>query len=515
VTDMIAAQRGDLALSVRHLSKSFGGGAALTDVDLDVPPGHVHALVGENGSGKSTLIKIISGYHRPDSGTVMIGGAALPFGNPDASHAMGGRFVHQNLGLVHSLSVLDNLLLQRGFPTRLGTISRRGAAAAAAEALAAVSLDVSLDTLVGDLTPAERTGVAIARAFSRDPRSAPRLLVLDEPTATLPEREVSKLLTITRAAAREVGVLYVTHRLDEIFEIAEVVTVLRDGRVHARTPVAGLTRPALVKQLVGNELTEVSRQSSALPGTDGRVVLDVRGISTSVLQDVCLQVRAGEIVGIAGITGSGRETVCPAIFGAVAKTGGQVLADGTPLPDGQPHASIEAGVAMIPGDRQRYGGILGLTARENLTITGLRPHWRTGLVRKRSERQEGAQWFRDLDIRPAAGYELAFGSFSGGNQQKLVFAKWLRTHPKVLLIDEPTQGVDIGAKAALHGQILQAARDGAAVLVSSADTDELAALCNEVVVLQWGKVVARLSGTEVTQGSIAHACVAESYEVGA
>jgi ribose transport system ATP-binding protein len=170
---------------------------------------------------------------------------------------------------------------------------------------------------------------------------------------------------------------------------------------------------------------------------------------------------------------------------------------------------------MIPADRERYGGIPGLTARENLTVTGLRPHWRTGLVRQRSERQEGARWFRDLDIRPAAGYELAFRSFSGGNQQKLVFAKWLRTRPKVLLIDEPTQGVDIGAKAALHGQILQAARDGAAVLVSSADTDELAALCNEVVVLQWGKVVARLSGIEVTQGSIAHACVAESYEVGA
>jgi ribose transport system ATP-binding protein len=512
---MIAAQFQVPALSVRQLRKSFGTSTALADVDLDVLPGHVHALLGENGSGKSTLIKIISGYHRPDSGTVGIGGAALPFGNPDAARTMGARFVHQNLGLVHSLSVLDNLMLQRGFPTRFATIRRREAREAAAEALAAVSLNVSLDALVGDLTAAERTGVAIARAFSRDSRSVPRLLVLDEPTATLPEREVSKLLAITRAAAREAGVLYVTHRLDEVFEIAEVVTVLRDGRVHARTPVAGLTRPALVKQLVGNELTEVSRQSSTLPGTGGPVVLDARGITTSILRDVSLRVRAGEIVGVAGITGSGRETVCSAVFGAVAREAGQVLVGGTPLPDGRPQSSIAAGVAMIPADRERYGAIFSLTARENLTVTRLQPHWRRGLVRKRSERQECSRWFHDLDIRPPRGYELAFGSFSGGNQQKLLFAKWLRTRPKALLIDEPTQGVDIGAKAALHGRILQAARDGTAVLVSSADTDELAALCNEVVVLQWGTVVARLSGPDVTQGTIAHACIAESYEVGA
>jgi ribose transport system ATP-binding protein len=239
-------------------------------------------------------------------------------------------------------------------------------------------------------------------------------------------------------------------------------------------------------------------------------VLDVRGISTSVLQDVSLQVRAGEILGIAGITGSGRETVCSAVFGAVRRDGGRVLVGGTSIPDDRPHAAIEAGVAMIPADRERYGGIFGLTARENLTVTGLRPHWRRGLVRKRSERQEGARWFRDLDIRPTAGYELALGSFSGGNQQKLVFAKWLRMRPKVILADEPTQGVDIGAKATLHGQILKAARSGAAVLVSSADADELAALCNRVIVLQWGRVVARLSGTEVTQGSITHACVADT-----
>jgi ribose transport system ATP-binding protein len=509
---MAAAQGQAAALSVRQLSKSFGGSAALTDVDLDVMPGHVHALVGENGSGKSTLIRIISGYHRPDSGTVTIDGTALPYGDPDSSHMMGARFVHQNLGLIHSLSVLDNLSLQRGFPTRLGTISRRRSVSAAADALAAVSLDVNPEALVGDLTPAERTGVAVARAFSRDARSAPRLLVLDEPTATLPEREVSKLMAITRAAAREVGVLYVTHRLDEIFEIAEVVTVLRDGRVHARAPVAGLTRQALIKLLIGNELTEISRQSSALQTAEGRVVLDVRGISTSALQDVSLQVRAGEILGIAGITGSGRETVCSAVFGAVRRDGGRVLIGGTSIPDDRPYAAIEAGVAMIPADRERYGGIFSLTARENLTVTGLRPHWRRGLVRKRSERKESARWFRDLDIRPTAGYELALGSFSGGNQQKLVFAKWLRMRPKVILADEPTQGVDIGAKATLHGQILKAARSGAAVLVSSADADELAALCNRVIVLQWGTVVARLSGTELTEASITHACVADTLE---
>jgi ribose transport system ATP-binding protein len=497
------------ALSVRRLGKAFGGTAALTDVDLDVGQGQVHALVGENGSGKSTLIKIISGYHRPDSGSVAVGGQTLPFGNPDASHAVGARFVHQNLGLVHSISVLDNLALQRGFPTRFGTIARRQALAAATEALAAVSLEVDPEALAGDLTPAERTGVAIARAFSRD--TEPRLLVLDEPTATLPEREVSKLTAIVRAAAsRGVGILYVTHRLDEVFELAEVVTVLRDGRVHARTPVAQLTRQALVRQLVGNELSEAHRESAAVPEAAGRVVLEVAGLTTDLLDDVSLQLRAGEIVGVAGITGSGRETVCAAVFGAVPKTAGRVLVGGKLIVQPQPHALIAAGVAMIPADRERLGAFFGLTARENLTITGLRPHWRRGLLRKGSERKESAKWFRDLDVRPASAYEKPLGSFSGGNQQKLVMAKWLRTGPKVLLVDEPTQGVDIGAKATLHHHLLEVARGGAGVLMSSTDTDELAALCHRVLIFQRGHLVRSLSGAQVTQGSVAQACVAQA-----
>ena len=501
------------ALSVRELGKSFGGNAALADVDLDVGQGQVHALVGENGSGKSTLIKIISGYHRPDSGQVAVGGEILPFGNPDASHAVGARFVHQNLGLVHSISVLDNLALQHGFPTRLGTISRRRALAAAGEALAAVSLEVDPEARVGDLTPAERTGVAIARAFSRNLQSPPRLLVLDEPTAALPEREVSKLIAITRAAAaRGVGVLYVTHRLDEVFDLAEVVTVLRDGRIHAQTPVQELTRQALVRQLVGTELSDTRRESSQVAAAASRVVLDVEGLSAGVLRAVSLRLRAGEVLGVAGITGSGRETICAAIFGAVEHAAGRVLVGGTAMPHGQPHALIGAGVAMIPADRERSGGFYGLTARENLTITGLRPHWRRGLLRKGSERAESADWFRDLDVRPSSAYEQPLGSFSGGNQQKLVFAKWLRTRPKVLLIDEPTQGVDIGAKATLHHQILETARGGAGVLVSSSDTDELAALCHRIVVLRRGRLVATLSGAQVTQGDVAHACVAENIQ---
>jgi ribose transport system ATP-binding protein len=374
-----------------------------------------------------------------------------------------------------------------------------------------VSLDVDPEALVGNLTPAERTGVAVARAFSRDLRSPPRLLVLDEPTATLPEREVSKLIAITRAAAsRGVGVLYVTHRLDEVFELAEVVTVLRDGRVHARTPVAELTRQALVGQLLGSELSDTRRESSTVAVADGRMVLAVQGLSTDVLRDISLNLRAGEILGIAGITGSGRETICAAIFGAVDRTAGRVVVGGTPMPHAQPHALIAAGVAMVPADRQRFGGFFGLTARENLTITGLRPHWRRGLLRKDSERQEGAKWFRNLDVRPPSAYEQPLGSFSGGNQQKLVLAKWLRTGPKVLLVDEPTQGVDIGAKAILHHQILEVARGGAGVLVSSTDTDELAALCHRVLILQRGRLVASLSGAQVTQGNVAHACVAEN-----
>jgi ribose transport system ATP-binding protein len=501
------------ALSVRELQKSFGATVALSAVDLEVLPGQINALVGENGSGKSTLIKIISGYHRPDSGTAFINGQSLHFGSPDASHNIGARFVHQNLGLVANISVVDNLALQRGYATTWGTISRRRSHAAAREALEAVSLDVKPTALIADLSPAERTGVAIARAFSRDLESPPRLLVLDEPTATLPEREVSKLLDITRAAAaRGVGVLYVTHRLDEIFELAQHVTVLRSGRVHARTAIQDLTRPKLVKQLVGEELNEISRESSTVVAQADRVVLDVASLESPVLHEVSLQVRVGEIVGIAGITGSGRESLCGAVFGAVERSGGRVSLLGKDVPAGRPASSIEAGMAMIPADRERLGGCFSLTARENITITSPGSHWGHGLLTKRSESKEIAHWFSDLDVRPANAYENLLGAFSGGNQQKLIFAKWLRIKPKMLLVDEPTQGVDIGAKGALHRQLLEAARNGAGVLLSSTDTDELVATCHRVIVLQRGRVVATLSGQQVTQADVAHACVAENIQ---
>jgi ribose transport system ATP-binding protein len=501
------------ALSVEGLSKSFVGNRALADVSLNVEAGEVHALLGENGSGKSTLIKILSGYHRPDAGDVRLGGDELIFGNPSASYDAGARFVHQELGLVDDCSVIDNLALTARYPTRFGTISEKKSRQHAMSAISRVGLECDPRKLVGKLSPAERTGVAVARALQQDDRSVVRLLVLDEPTATLPDAEVSRLHEIVRAVATSgVGVLYVTHRIDEVFEIAAMTTVLRDGRVKATSPIKELTRLELVHQLVGLEFEEVSREAADLPVQSGPAVLSVENLGASNVKNVSLSIRAGEIVGIAGITGSGRETLCGVIFGALERDRGRVAVGTHEIPAMRPDRAIAAGMAMVSADRRRHGGFMELSARENITITSLSPYWKRGRLREGLERAEAKRWFERLDIRPLGGYEQTLGTLSGGNQQKVLFGKWLRRGPQVLLVDEPTQGVDIGAKATLHRELLGTARSGAAVLVSSSDTDELVALCNRIIVLRGGRVASEISGAAMTAQAVARECVGETKE---
>ena len=479
-------------LEVRGLSKTFVSQVALSNLDLVIQPGEIRALVGENGSGKSTFIKILAGYHQPDAnGQVLIDGQPLDFGSGSAAHAAGLRFVHQDLGLIDTSSVLDNLHLTTGFPLRYGTIRGRRAYADARTALGSAGIDVDPRSMVAELSPATRTGVAVARALRG---SGGKLLVLDEPTATLPNVEVEKLLAIVRAVAdRGVGVLYVSHRLDEVFSIADNVTVLRDGIVVAARSTASLTRSELVTLLVGNELEETATASRALNSEHGQVIFEVEGVSGPGLDGVSLAARAGDIIGVAGITGSGRETLLSALFGAVERCG-VVRLCGETIPPNRPHLSMAAGVAFLPADRKRHGGFMTLSARENLTIVDVKPFWKKGLIRRRIERAEAMSYFERLSIRPRGGTERGLGLFSGGNQQKVLFGKWLRRQPAVLLLDEPTQGVDVGAKGEIHAAILNAAADGAVVIVSSSDGDELVAVCHRVFVMRSGQIVAELKG---------------------
>ena len=497
------------ALQVVRLSKSFTRTRALADADLTIAPGEVHALLGQNGSGKSTLIKILSGYHMPDpGGTVHIAGTELPFEAPVQSYRLGCRIVQQDLGLVLTLSVLDNLALSSGFPTAAGTIKPKAALAQARQDLAKLHLDIDPRVPVSMLSASQRTGVAVARAIRDDPDYPPRLLILDEPTATLPVDEVDSLLDmVQRMAATGVGVLYVTHHLGEVFRIGDRLTVLRDGHIVGSGPVGQFDHDKVVHLLVGEELekeeTEARAERTARAARRREPpILEVTNLSGGAVADVSMAISPGEIVGLAGLTGSGRDELLGRIFGSFPRSGGDVRLRGEDLADSRPDLAIGRGVAYLAPDRKTSGGVMNMTARENLTLPNLQPFWKGALLRRKLELTRTQAWFERLDVRPAGTFNEPLSIFSGGNQQKILFGKWLSQEPSVFLLDEPTQGVDVGAKADLHKELRVAADAGAAVLISSSDLEELADLCNRVLVIVDGRIAAELVGSNVTETSI-------------
>jgi len=496
-------------LEVEGVSKTFTRTKALSSVSMTIEPGEVHALLGQNGSGKSTLIKILSGYHAPDlGGGIRIQGTDLPIQSPVQSYRLGCRFVQQDLGLVSTLSVLDNMALGSGFPTSLGTIRGKATYKQAKDDLERLSLDIDPKAMVATLSASERTGVAIARALREDPEYPACLLVLDEPTATLPVDEVDHLLDrVSAMAATGVGVLYVTHHLGEVFRVAHNVSVFRDGIVVGAGPVKSFDHSGIVELLAGEELlaeeTESRREKKAREAArDHEVVFEVKGLSSGALVGASFSVERGEIVGIAGLAGSGRDAVLGASFGALPRTAGEVTVGGNDVPAGRPDVAIGEGVAYLAPDRKIGGGVMTMSARENLTLPDLKPFWKGGLLRRRAETSRTKEWFERLSVRPANAVNDPLSIFSGGNQQKILFGKWLSQKPSVFLLDEPTQGVDVGAKADLHRELVAAAENGAAVIVSSSDLEELADLCDRVLVIVEGRISAELQGGELTEGAI-------------
>ena len=496
-------------LEVESVSKTFTRTKALSGVSMTIEPGEVHALLGQNGSGKSTLIKILSGYHAPDpGGGIRVEGQDLPLQSPVQSYRLGCRFVQQDLGLVSTLSVLDNMALGSGFPTQLGTINGKATYKQAKADLERLSLDVDPRALVATLTASERTGVAIARALREDPQYPACLLVLDEPTATLPVDEVDHLLNrVSAMAATGVGVLYVTHHLGEVFRVAHKVSVFRDGRVVGAGPVKDFDHAAIVQMLAGEELlaeeTESRREKAARAAARAHeTVFQVEGLRAGALAGASFGVERGEIVGIAGLAGSGRDSVLGASFGALPRTAGDVIVAGQALPPGRPDVAISRGIAYLAPDRKIGGGVMNMSARENLTLPDLKPFWKGMRLRKRTETKRTSEWFERLSVRPGDAVNEPLSIFSGGNQQKILFGKWLSQKPSVFLLDEPTQGVDVGAKADLHRELVAAAENGAAVVVSSSDLEELADLCDRVLVVVDGKISSVLEGAELTEGNI-------------
>lgn len=486
------------ALDVRGVSKSFAGVRVLTQADLLVRPGSVHALVGHNGSGKSTFIKALAGFHAPDEPVVGSAfGRSFDLGDCQSAHGAGLRFVHQDLGLVDTLSVVDNLALGVGYPHRLGgLIDNRRARQRAREAMHELGYDIDVDISVGHLTPSERAGVAIVRALE-EWTGTPTVVVLDEPTASMPEPEVRRLFSaIDRLRQRGLGIVYVSHHLDEILELADDLTVLRGGVVAMSRPVAGLSHDQLVNAIIGRDMAQIARPADQEVNSAGAsTVLDVVGLATNTVVDVDLSVNSGEIVGLAGIVGSGRHDVLPAIAGVVRRSG-SVRINGRAVRPQRPKRAISAGLGFVPSDRRVAAVLPTFDAGANLTVSGIQEFTRFGLLRSRDEKRDIDGWLDSLDVSPRRG-DAPILTLSGGNQQKVMVARWLRRKPALLGLDEPTQGVDVGSKQSIYLSITRTAEEGKGVLISSSDSDELAAICHRVIVFGRGRVIAQLTGDQI------------------
>jgi len=479
-------------LEVQGITKRFGGQPALQDVTMGLATGEVHAVAGENGAGKSTLMAILSGALRPDAGALLWEGRPVAFGDVRAAQALGISMVHQEPQLVASLSVAENVGLGR-LPSRLGplrVVDRGRLRGQALQALRLVRAELSPERRVDTLGVAERQLVAIARAL----HVGARLIILDEPTSSLSAAETESLFaTLGALRQRGTAIVYISHRLEELRALADRVTVLRDGRVVTTVPVAETSNDALILAMSGRELAAVDAARDERPAGD--VVLEVRGLTRrGRLHEVSLEVRAGEIVGLAGLVGAGRSRALRTVFGADRADRGEVRvlgAGGSGRRVGTLREAIAAGVGLVPEDRRALGLVMTASVAENIGLVTPPGTRRLGLLRRRALREVARRAVEALRIK-TRGLDAPVRTLSGGNQQKCVLGRWVGPESRVLLLDEPTRGVDVSAKAEIHRHLRELAGRGLAILVSSSELPELLALCDRIVVMRQGRVVGEL-----------------------
>jgi ABC-type sugar transport system ATPase subunit len=490
-------------LELRQVSKRFGGVRAVVDADLDLAPGEVHGLVGENGAGKSTLSKIIAGVHPPDAGEVLVEGEPVRFGAPRDALSAGIATIAQEIALVPLRTVEENVLL--GIESHQGGIVRRRELRRRyAELDARTAFGLAPDARVGALRTAEQQKVEIMRAIARDAR----LIVMDEPTAALTRDESERLLEIIRRLSDGgTAVLLVSHHLEEVLAVCSRVTVMRDGHVVRTGPAADETPATLVNAMIGREMT-LEYPPKRPPAAGAELVLEARGLTRGrALDDVSLTVHTGEIVGLAGLVGSGRTEVARAIFGADPLDAGEVLLDGRPVRVRGPRQAARMGIAMLPESRKEQGLVMMRSVLENVTLPTLDDYARAGIVSRRRERARASELSRELGIRTPS-LDAPVTTLSGGNQQKVLFGKWLARPPRVLIADEPTRGVDVGAKRQIHELIIELAARGMAVLLISSELEEVLGLAHNVIVMRRGRVVARYDGEEATMERVMSAAFA-------
>ena len=503
------AQRAPALLSLRGLSKHYGGIQALDDVSIDIRAGQVHALVGANGAGKSTLVRILAGVERGDAGTVAIDGDAASIETPQDATRLGLSFIHQELNLVPKFTVLQNLALNDDQPHRFGMVNWRSVSARATVVLQSLGADFGLDREVAGLSVSQRWTVSLARSLMRDAR----LVAMDEPTASFAADEAERLFAIVRdLTARGVAVLYISHRLEEVLDLSTDITVLRNGRVAEHLRAADVDRRALTRAIVGRDVEPAQRHRAAggpVPETVLRlddVVLEPR------VNGVSLELRRGEVLGIAGLVGAGRTELARIVFGAERPTSGTMTLEGRPFAPKGPHEAIARGVALVPEERRSQGLLLRESVGFNVSLaTSQRTRWhpRLPFLSPGKARAAAAEMVKRFSIK-VGSVDDRVEALSGGNQQKVVVSKYVRSEPRVLILDEPTVGVDVGARAELYAIIRDRAAAGTSVLMISSDFDEFA-ICDRVAVMREGRVQAVVDGARATKPTLTSLC----YETGA
>jgi ribose transport system ATP-binding protein len=502
------------AVTVRGVSRTFGSTRALRDVSFSIAPRQVHALLGENGSGKSTLVKILAGVYRADSGTIdrMDRSVSAADMTPETAESLGLRFVHQNPSTFGRLTVAENVAIGTRFPTRAGAVRWRELRRHTQQLLDRFGIEARPNTLVEDLRQADQTMIAIARALHDSDERHDLVLVLDEPTAALPEHEVRILLdSLRHCVSLGHTIIYVSHRIEEVMSLAHSVTVLRDGRHVVTRSVQNLTEAVLISHIVGRPLDSMfARNVRTTVGE--RPMLEVRHVSGGPLRDVSFTARAGEIVGIAGLLGSGRTELLLTIFGAYRRGGGEIEVEREPVQLRSPADAMRAGIAYVPEDRHKDALFVTLTVRENITITRVKAYWSRWRLSRAREQRDTQRSIEEFSIR-AEGPGAPLFSLSGGNQQKTVLARWLARDPKILLLDEPTQGVDVGARADVYASIRTAVARGMTVILVTSDFEELSQVSDRILVLRDGVIQGELDTGDLDPRRITEAVYSMSEAV--
>lgn len=493
-----AGRTGDVALSMQHIAKVFPGTQALKDVDLVLRYGEVHALCGGNGCGKSTLMKILCGVTTADHGQLVINGRALEAAEMTAeiSYELGVRIVHQDPPLYLDLSVAENMMLGAHYPTtRARRIDWADVRRRTEEVIARFAIPATAQTLVRDLPVSVRTQVAIATAL-QDVGDDRCIIALDEPTAALPVSEAHHLLAVTRdLAAMGHAIVFISHRLDEVLSTTDVVTVMRDGNVFKEHRTESLTESELIQSILGRDAEEIRAHEPT--GDGGEAALVVTGLSAGPIRDVSFHVNAGEVVGVAGLLGSGRTELLSAIYGSLRTDAGEVVVRGTRRDFRSADKAIAAGVVLIPEDRTNSAAFTDMSLDENMDVGVLGRYWRGFGFRRRQMRHDAADLRRKFKVKAPSG-EVRMSTLSGGNQQKAILARWLRRDAKILLLDEPSQGVDVGARVDIYKAVRDVTDQGGAALVVTSDLEELAQFVDRAIVLQAGRLVAHVPPEELT-----------------